>query len=342
MDIKHTYIPRWGSRLWLALAATALTGCINEDLSDCGADVALTYDISLQIDLHNELQADLTSAAEQQLAARIEETLGGVFTTQARTVDLSFFDAATLEPYRHDAYTVNAGEATFTLYVQPGSYDHAALASTADLGNLRYTAASRFGTLSVTQEQADTVESQTTGIFTATARLDVNAGQSQHFRVPLHMRNSAAVLVLQPTGTVRPTALTAYVRDMATMFTPADSTFSGFDRSPVVRTVRTDEAGLTAFHAVCFPSADTKTDRRTTGDVSISGDGLWRMEVYATMPDGRITLNTLHMQTALPAGGVKVIKANINDQGQVTTADHSVGVSVELDWKPGGNHDVEM
>ena len=238
MDIKHTYIPRWGSRLWLALAATALTGCINEDLSDCGADVALTYDISLQIDLHNELQADLTSAAEQQLAARIEETLGGVFTTQARTVDLSFFDAATLEPYRHDAYTVNAGEATFTLYVQPGSYDHAALANTADLGNLRYTAASRFGTLSVTQEQADTVESQTTGIFTATARLDVNAGQSQHFRVPLHMRNSAAVLVLQPTGTVRPTALTAYVRDMATMFTPADSTFSGFDRSPVVRTVQ--------------------------------------------------------------------------------------------------------
>ena len=335
-------VPRPLRRAGLAAAAAlALTGCINEDLSKCGADVALRYDLRLSLDLRTELQTELTTAAEQQLAARLEERLAGVFTNQARDIDLSFFDRDDKSLYRHDRYTVNAGQASFTLYVEPRAYEHAALANTADMGNLQYAAADRFATLRVQQAEADTVDSQTTGIFSATAEMEVSAGQSQQFSLSLGMQNSAAILVLQPTAGAQPAALAAYVRDMATGYTPSDSTFTGYDRSPVVRTLRTDEAGLIAFHAVCFPSADGP-ETRGNGDVSTSGEGLWRMEVYATLADGSTTRSTLHVKTPLPAGRLKVIKARLNDNGQVVTSDQSVGVSVELDWKPGGNHEVEI
>lgn len=321
-------------------AALALAGCINEDLSKCGADVAIRYDFNLQLELHTELSMELTTPLEQQLAARLESELSEVFTDQARDIDLSFYDSGTQSLYRHDSYTVNAGEASFTIYVEPRAYHHVALANTAEMGGLRYTGFDRPATLQVAQAEADTVDSQTTGIFSATMDMAVVAGQSQSFSLALHQQNSAAILVLEPSS-VRPASLAAYVRDMATAYLPADSTFTGFDRSPVIRTRRTDEAGLIACHAVCFPSADA-ADKRGGDDVSTSGNGLWRMEVYATLADGSTTRSTLHVKTPLPAGRLKVIKARLNDNGQVVTSDQSVGVSVELDWKPGGNHEVEI
>lgn len=340
-DSRRTGMPRILRRGGLTVAAAlALTGCINEDLSKCGADVAIRYDFNLQLELHTELTMELTTALEQQLAARLESELSKVFTDQARDINLTFFDRETQTLYRHDSYAVNAGEASFTLYVEPRAYSHVALANTAAMGNLHYGGFDHPSTLKVTQEETDTVDSQTTGIFSAVTELNVLAGQDQNFSLALHQQNSAAILVLEPAA-IRPTSLTAYVRDMATNFSPADSTFTGFDRSPVMRTIRTDEAGLIACHAVCFPSADA-AQRRSGNDVSTNGDGLWRMEVYATMPDGTVTRSTLHVKTPLPAGRLKVIKARLNDQGQVLTSDQSVGVSVELDWKPGGNHEVEI
>ena len=42
------------------------------------------------------------------------------------------------------------------------------------------------------------------------------------------------------------------------------------------------------------------------------------------------------------AGALKVFKVHLNDRGEVVTDEREVGVSVTLDWKPGGDHDVEM
>ena len=37
-----------------------------------------------------------------------------------------------------------------------------------------------------------------------------------------------------------------------------------------------------------------------------------------------------------------VIKAFLKDDGTITTDSPEVGVSVELDWNPGGDFDIEM
>ena len=57
---------------------------------------------------------------------------------------------------------------------------------------------------------------------------------------------------------------------------------------------------------------------------------------------GKITENVLHISEPLRAGRVKIIKGVIKDDGSITTESPEVGVSVTLDWKPGGSHDVEI
>ena len=44
----------------------------------------------------------------------------------------------------------------------------------------------------------------------------------------------------------------------------------------------------------------------------------------------------------LLAGHMVVLKVVLDDQGQATAVSSEVGVSVTLDWKPGGDHDVEI
>lgn len=48
------------------------------------------------------------------------------------------------------------------------------------------------------------------------------------------------------------------------------------------------------------------------------------------------------MKNPLKAGEMQVIKVKLNDEGGVVTENPEVGVSVELDWKPGGDFDIEI
>ena len=58
--------------------------------------------------------------------------------------------------------------------------------------------------------------------------------------------------------------------------------------------------------------------------------------------DGKYVKNTLYMKNPLKAGEMQVIKVKLNDEGGVVTENPEVGVSVELDWKPGGDFDIEI
>ena len=66
------------------------------------------------------------------------------------------------------------------------------------------------------------------------------------------------------------------------------------------------------------------------------------MDLYVRQPDGELTRNTLHVARPLLAGHMVVLKVVLDDQGQATAVSSEVGVSVTLDWKPGGDHDVEI
>ena len=96
---------------------------------------------------------------------------------------------------------------------------------------------------------------------------------------------------------------------------------------------QTQPQGYRMLYATTLPSPDNAQGN--------PDDGIWQVKVYVTM-DGKITENVLHVGEPLPVGKVKIIKGVIKDDGSVSTESPEVGVSVTLDWKPGGDHDVEM
>ena len=67
-------------------------------------------------------------------------------------------------------------------------------------------------------------------------------------------------------------------------------------------------------------------------------NGLWQYKVYVTLKNGTTTQSVLNMATPLRAGQLKIIKASLRDDGAVVTNAINVGVSVTLDWKPGGEY----
>lgn len=335
--MKSRFTPIYRAMCLTAVFTTV--GCINEDLSDCGTDMDVQYNLELQLNLETELRTELNTETEQQMAGRLEEALSPVFTTQAQSIDLNFFNFDTQVTERHEAHEINSDEASFTLYVKPQHYSHAAIANTAAPGAIRYTGSEAYSQLRIEQERGDTIDGHTTGLFSQTLDMNVTGQTSQSLSLTLPMRNCASALVLTPDADAVPEDIRVCVCDMATAYAPAHDSYD-YTAPAVIRTQRIDAADLAGFYAVSFPSPEEPA-ARTRADVGTE-NGVWRMEVWVKMPDGKTTKSTLHIQKALPAGHIKVVKGHINSQGEVVPSSRDVGVSVQLDWKPGGNHEVEM
>lgn len=344
--------------LLAVLALSALSSCINEDLSDCGADFGLTYNVRLRTNLHTTLYGQLASPAEQAIAAGIEQALGGVFTDHAADLDLAFFTGEA--PAHREAHAMDGSSARYTIYLPSADYNHAAVANAAAEPLVGMEGDEAYSTLCLRQADADTIGTHTVGVFAARRQLRV-ADAGGNFNVDLYMQNCAAALVIDLNGH-NPSAISGHVEGMACAFSIVDSTFD-FSRSTMVRASRLDDgAGRVALYAAGFPSSSSPQESagaETSSAVTLRagqagnhtstlftqnsepGSALWLMRVYIT-ENGSTTESTLSVSEPLPAGSLKVIKARIGDGGQVVTDAPEVGVSVKLDWKPGGSHDVEM
>ena len=350
----------------LALALPSLTSCINEDLSGCGTDFGLTYNVRLRTNLRSTLYGELSAPAEQAVAERLATALGGVFTDRASDLDLAFYTGEA--PAHREAHEMDGSSASYTIYLPSADYNHLAMANAA-AEPLVSVEGDAYSLLEFRQADADTLPSHTVGVFAARRQLRVaDAGGS--FNVDLYMQNSAVALVIDLSGH-QLTDIHGSLSGMASAFAVADSTYS-FDRNTVIRASRLDDGqGRVALYAACFPSREAPlqlspvgrglqaiqqgrllggaapSPRERAGGEASGGEAsggeasLYQFVVYTT-ENGSITESTLSVSEPLRAGDIKVIKARIGDGGQVVTDAPEVGVSVKLDWKPGGDHDVEI
>lgn len=324
------------ARLWCAsgacvVAALSLASCIDEDLSDCGVDYAVEYVVEQQVktNLQDEIATELARPEEQAMALRIENAMSGVFTDIAHDIDLSFFDDNRLE--WHQSNIVDASSASFTVYMPRADYRNLVLANMMKVEECGLTGADSEQTMAVSYLSAnDTVNSLQGGLFTA--RMDMRLeDRDQKFRSSLYMLNSAAAVVIDRNGQ-QADDIWGYVEGTASSFAINDSVYS-FSRKPVVRTVRMTEGGYDCLYSVMLPSPDgTRAD---------ADAGLWRMKVYVKK-DGKITENVVSVNDPLPAGDIRIIRVRMKDDGSLEAVTAEVGVSVTLDWKPGGSHDVEI
>jgi len=339
---------------------------IDEDQSDCGKDAKIDYEMRLITNMNIELETQLDSVRDKDVIEALRNYLQNIFTDYAHDVDLSFYDTkADSGRLHHEQVIMNASQRSYTLYLPMREYMHLAVANDmnnqlVDLKDDEHCHPSK-----LQQMKADTITPHTTGLFTARLPMDVKENEDQSFLVRLYMANCAAALVIDTDGNDA-TGMEVISTGFASRFSICDSAFVFDDMPPVIKTDDVPVKGglQKLFCTVNFPSKDTPpltSSLRGTGNtrtvieteepfIAQSDEkSLWELRVYVPRPGSAqsrsgasITETVFRLKKPLRAGQLMIIRGRLLPDGSVTTNTSEVGVSVTLDWKPGGTYNPEI
>lgn len=229
-----------------------------------------------------------------------------------------------MDDYHHFAIANIAGGSSVVasdLTVEPGSY------------KLAYESA------------ADTVSSHGSELYVGRKQFTI-ADRNQYVEVVLRPCFSQTRLHLSyGTNPVVPVKrVVGYINQTATGFLCRDSVYE-YDRPVVVLMDETgkDENGLALFEAMSFPSKDKPGSQTGSWEQSVSDENsIWNTDVYVTIDD-KITRNTINLSEPLKAGQSLDIYGVVRDDGSIDIGHNlQATVAVTIDWKPGGNIDVDM
>ena len=346
----------------IALGAI-LSGCslIDEDQSDCGKELGVEYELQLITNVSTELEAKLGMSTEVSLSAAMRTHLGSVFTDHADDVDLSFYDVVgdSLRLH-HEQHQMDASRTSYTLMIPVHEYMHLAIANVMENGPVRLMEDETCHSATLLQEEADTVDSHRTGLFTARLPMDIIEGVDQQFDVHLFMANCATGLVLDTTA-IRVKEIRVLATGFADSFSIADSVYH-YRPGVMVRAekVEPEEESLereVCFTTVSFPTRDvmekpkndeeeqeTKVVIETDDFVEpeIDTEPVWELHVMVTLPDNTVTRSVLKVYKSVKAGQLMILKGRLRPDGGTQINDPNVGVSVSLDWKEGGSYVVPL
>lgn len=336
----------------LMLVVQTSCSVIDEDLSDCAPQASLNYDLQLVTNMTTELQTELTTQTDILLANEIKQYLSDIFSDFAHDVDLSFYDtegdSALLQKDKH---IMDANQASYVLNLPMRQYMHLAAANVVDnelvtVANDNYCHRSQ-----LSQVIRDTIDSHTTGVFTARQPMEVLGDVSQNFNVHLYMANCAAALVIDPRDRETLEDIHVYSTGFATGFNICDSIYQ-YDRwAPIVRTslVGLDRLTKGAFISVNFPSKEPASSSTRnvieTEEPFIAEPGeetLWEFRAYVphkrvvgTRTETTVTETVLRVKEPLRAGQFKIINCWVGPNDEIRTQDPDVSTSITFDWNPG-------
>lgn len=339
------------------MAAVPLTlgSCclVDEDLSKCGAEFQINYELKLVTNISTESNTVLDKSSDIYVSDALRAYLAPVFTDFAHDVDLSFYDvSAPFDLLEHKSEIMDANQTSYTIYLPAREYFHTAVANLKNNGSVSLEEGDHPYSAQLKQHisvagSGNTVSPHRTGLFTARLSMDVKPDQDQDFEVKLYMVNAATALVLDTSEAPTVKSVKVFAEGFATGFQVADSTYV-FDSDPLVLTDELPVEGGTqrCFASVHFPSKDDGTkvviDTQDPFVADDAADAIWKWRAYVTLADDSVTETVLGINRPLRAGGVKVLKAKVYDTGIVATMDPTVGVSVTLDWQNSGQYQIEL
>lgn len=353
---------RYGKTYCLLLSLLTAVSCsvIDEDLSDCGEQAQVDYELRLVTNMTTELTTQLSTQTDLKLAQDLRSELSNVFSDFAHDVDLSFYDTqGDSARLQHDEHFMDANQASYELNLPMRHYMHLATANILDNDLVTLEDDEYCHPTKLQQVARDTIDSHATGIFTARQPMEVLEGVDQDFTVRLYMANCAATLVIDPRG-LEAGGIKVFSTGFATGFSICDSVYTFSDKQPIIRTMRlesADQDGKVAFSSVTFPSREVESDNGTriiieTEEPFIAKPGeesLWEFRVYVPMKNGvptrsseSYTESIIAIKEPLRAGQLKVIPVGMADDGSMESGNPNVGVSVTLDWKQGGVYNPNL
>lgn len=342
-----------------AAIVAVLMACsmIDEDLSDCGEEARMDYELELVTNITTEVKTQLNTQTDLSLAATLKDHLSDIFSDFAHDVNLLFYGTGgdSILKY-HDEHIMDDSESSYTLYIPREKYMHLAVANIEDDPVVRLEDTENCHSAVLRQIEGDTIDSHNTGIFTGRQLMEMVEGVDQTFNVKLYMANCSAMLVVDPNGHDI-SGMRVFTTGFATAFFIADSVYEFKTPAPLIRTKRLEptENGIVGFVSVNFPSRELSTSRTATvmqtrtviettePFIAQPGDEvLWEFQIFLPQPDGTITKTVLGIREPLRAGQLKIVKVRIADDGRVVPYSPEVSVSVTLDWKPGGVYNPEF
>ena len=327
-------------RQLLILIGLIFVGCslIDDDLSVCGADYYLYYEVKLVTDVDMVIDEKLNKVSEQPIADTLRKWLDPIFSGVAKDLDMKFYsldERDTLRRQKKD--TINAKEKTYTLYIPRENYMHLALVNMDDNNNVSVVGDKHSKELKIEQRRADTLNSHPTAMFTARLPMEMKPEGNESFHVHLYMVNSAVALVVDHSA-LTDLNMRVVMNGAATGFSVRDSLFT-FDNPTVIRAEKlTDQC----YALVSLPSASPAQNPVALHRMK-QDNTYWQLRTYVTLPDNTITETILSVDYPLLAGALEIIKIEVHDDGSVVPLQNAhVGATVTLDWKDGGSHEINF
>jgi len=324
-------------------------GCtlIDDDLSVCGTDYIINYEMRLVTDMQMTINEELSLDIEQKMADTLRHWLAPTTSGHAHDLDVSFYSLdGTDELKHHWNEVIDATQKSYTLYIPREDYMHLAVVNIAENDNVSLSGAQHSATMRLNQKEMDTLPSHPTAIFTAREKMEMLSMNDSilQFDVHLYMVSSAVALVVDSIE-VPVTSMKVLLSGTATGFEVKDSVFT-YAHPSLIRMERlTDQC----YAAVAWPSRDEQTaaapclagaPRKTAQE---DEPAYWELRAYVNLPDGTTTETVLSVHKPLLAGTLEIICVNMKGDGSLQPIGKpEVGASVQLDWKDGSTHEIEI
>lgn len=325
------------------IALLMLGGCslIDDDLSVCGVDCRIDYEMRLKTNMRMKVDDVLHAEADKPLADTLASWLAPIFSAHAHDVELSFFSTDGIDELRHHSTEIVDGKSTtFTFYLPRENYNHIAVVNSAGNDQVYLGGTEHSSTYRIETVDSDTLRSLPTAVYTARQSIDASSEEEDLvFTVDLYMTCSAVALALDEQASAM-RHIEAYLLGTASGFEVGDSVFTYTDSRPV----RCEQVTEQCYAVVSLPSRGiTETPAGAPKRVGEEKEIFWQLDVYVTLPDGTITETKLDIDYPLQADALEIIRCNVQDDGSVLPVENAhIGATVQLDWKQGSEHEIDI
>lgn len=351
----------------LVALCICMQGCslIDDDLSVCGRDIQMELQMQLVTNLDLELETVLTAETDVTTKQVLYDHFSHIFTDHAHDIHIFFYNLTNDDVSYSIHEVIDANQSTYTFFLPKDDYEAIALANLYDNGIVMLEDTAHSTDIRLSTPAPDTLPTQNTGVFAVEKQLEVLDSIDQKFELTLHMTNSALAIVID-TANVTVTGIRAYMTNTAHALLLRDSLY--FHNKP--KTVVMEEIVASSrpspkregvyspqrpnkYNSASSPmqvESDTVSHAFLLGGVGFpspdtpDADGTYyQAKLYVTLANGTTTETVLSVHEPLRAGMLKVIKAQLQGDGEVVPVSApEVGVSVTLDWKDGGEHIIDL
>lgn len=340
----------------LLLCAVFVQGCalIDDDLSVCGTDFKLEIQMQLITNLDLELETTLSAETDVYTRTVLHNYFSHIFTDHAHDISIGFYNTTDDELVYAIHDTIDASQSTYTFFLPKNNYYAIALANLDGNEVVTQTDETNSRLAKLETPSSDTLPSQQTGLFTASLETYVQDTADQKIDIVLHMANCAFALVID-TNVVHIEDIRGILCGMGDGLVLRDSLFTHnnpkatrMERITESATVKGQRSKVKGERTMSAPQEEADTARYCLfGCVSFPSPDeptlgtYYQAKVYVDMPDGTTTETVLSLYEPLKAGQLKIVRLELQLDGSVVpTQGTEAGISVTLEWKDGGEHNI--